>query len=65
MLLFRQTLLAALDARYGPIKKWGSAKTNEPMPIKITPQPIHRGFDAPIRPPKYVTGTRHANDAMS
>lgn len=65
MLLLKQTLLAAPDARYGPTKKCGSANVNEPIPIKITPQPIHRGFEAFILPPKYVTGTRHANDAMS
>lgn len=65
MLLLKQTLLIALDARYGPTKKCGSANVSDPKPIKMTPQPIHRGFDAFIRPPKYVTGTKHANDAMS
>lgn len=59
------TLLVALDARYVPTKKCGNANVNEPNPINITPQPSQRGFDAPKRPPKYVTGTKHTNDAMS
>lgn len=59
------TLLSAFVALYGPTKKWGNENTSEPKPISAIPMPIHRGFDAPGRPPKYVTGTRQTNDAMS
>lgn len=47
-----QTLLSALVALYGPTKKCGKANTSEPRPMSAMPMPIHRGFDAPARPPK-------------
>lgn len=65
LLLLLQTLLCAPDARYEPTRKCGNANVNDPRPMTTTPQPSQRGFEAPMRPPKYVTGTRQRNDAMS
>lgn len=47
-----QTLLSALVALYGPTRKCGRENTSEPKPMRAIPMPIHRGFDAPGRPPK-------------
>lgn len=52
-------------ARYGPTRKCGKANVNDPNPNNIVPHAIMRGFEAPRRPPKYVTGTRHRNEAIS
>lgn len=37
----------------------------EPVPIIKRPADIHRGFEAPFRPPKYVTGMTLSKDPMS
>lgn len=65
LLLAEHMLTSALVARYGPTRKCGIANTSDPRPISAMPPPIHRGFDAPARPPKYVTGTKQRNEAMS
>lgn len=67
LLLFKDVHVLVVDvvARYCPTRKCGKANVNEPNPINIMPQAIIRGFEAPRRPPKYVTGTRHKNEAMS
>ena len=60
-----QVFVVDMVARYGPTRKCGNANVRDPNPNKIIPQAMMRGFEAPRRPPKYVTGTRHRNDAIS
>lgn len=65
LLKAKHVFVVDMVARYFPTRKCGRANVNDPNPNNIMPQAIIRGFEAPTRPPKYVTGTRHRNEAIS